>query len=331
MQYRTLGQTDLQVSVVAMGCWAIVGGFNWGPQDESDSLATIRAALDAGINFFDTAEMYGDGYSEELLAKVLPSRRAEVIIASKVSQQNLAAGQVQAACERSLRRLQTDYIDLYQIHWPNRDVPFEETLRALEDLRAAGKIRYIGVSNFGRQDMPAMLRAGRYESNQVPYNLLWRAIEFDIQPQCVEHRISILPYSPLMQGLLTGKFRSADEVPADRARTRHFSSVREFVRHGGPGCEPETFATIAAIQQICDDLNQPMAEVALAWLLAQPAVTSVIAGARTPQQMLTNARAAALTLSAETVRRLTAATDALKQQLGPDPDMWAPVDQSRYR
>jgi myo-inositol catabolism protein IolS len=332
MQYRTIGQTDLSVSVVAMGCWAIIGGFNWGPQDEAESLATIRAALNAGINFFDTAEGYGDGYSEQLIARALAGRRAGVIIASKVSQNHLAAAQVKEACERSLRNLATDYIDLYQIHWPSREIPSEETMRALEDLRAAGKIRHIGVSNFGKLDMPAMLRVGRYEANQLPYNLLWRAIEFDIQPQCVEHQISILPYSPLMQGLLTGKFQSVDDVPLDRARTKHYASQRtELSRHGGPGCETETFEAVHAIQAICDEMGRPMEQVALAWLLHQPAVTSVIAGARSPQQIEANAQAGDLMLPDDVVERLTQATDHLKALLGPDPDMWGAPDEARYR
>jgi aryl-alcohol dehydrogenase-like predicted oxidoreductase len=315
-----------------MGCWAIIGGFNWGPQDESDSLATIQAALDAGINFFDTAEGYGEGYSEQLVARALGRRRAQVVIASKVSQDHLAAAQVREACERSLRNLNTDYIDLYQIHWPSRSVPFEETMRALDDLRAAGKIRFIGVSNFGKQDMPDMLRAGRYESNQVPYNLLWRAVEFDIQPQCVEQHISILPYSPLMQGLLTGKFQSADDVPTDRARTKHYSSQRTpLSRHGGSGYEAETFAAVHAIQAICNEIHQPMEAVALAWLLHQPAVTSVVAGARSPQQVHSNAQAGDLILSDEIITRLNEATDPLKLLLGPDPDMWAPPTETRYR
>jgi myo-inositol catabolism protein IolS len=332
MQYRILGQTDLNVSVVAMGCWAVIGGFNWGPQDEADSLATFEAALNAGVNFFDTAEQYGDGASEQLVARGLGSHRKDVIIASKARQENLSDGKIKEACERSLRNLQTDYIDLYQIHWPSREVPFEETMRALEDLWTEGKIRYVGISNFGKQDMPDIIQHGRVESNQLPYNLLWRAIEFDIQPQCVEHNIGILPYSPLMQGLLTGKFRSAGDVPEDRARTRHYASTRSAdSRHGGPGFEAETFAAIDAIRDICEEIGQPMEQVALAWLLRQPAVTSVIAGARSAQQMYSNAKAGDLVLSDDVVSRLTAATDHLKALLGPDPDMWAAPDQSRYR
>jgi aryl-alcohol dehydrogenase-like predicted oxidoreductase len=331
MQYRKLGGTDLEVSAVALGCWAIIGGFNWGPQEKGESLDTIAAALEAGITFFDTAEGYGDGYSEQLVAEGLGSRRADVVIASKVSADHLAPDKLKEACERSLCNLNTDVIDLYQVHWPSREVPFDDSMRALEDLRDAGKIRYIGVSNFGPQDMREMRRVGRFESNQLPYNLLWRAIEYEIQPQCAEHNISILPYSPLMQGLLTGKFQNVADVPHDRRRTRHYSGSYELSRHGGPGYEDETFAAVDAIRVICREIDQPMTHVTLAWLLAQPAVTSVIAGARNRQQVKANAQAADLSLSPVILERLSSATAELKALLGPDPDMWSPRDESRYR
>jgi aryl-alcohol dehydrogenase-like predicted oxidoreductase len=214
---------------------------------------------------------------------------------------------------------------------PSREIPFADTYGALETLRDEGKIRTIGVSNFGNLDQPDMIAVGRFESNQLPYNLLWRAIEVEIQPQCVEHTISILPYSPLMQGLLTGKFKTAAEVPDDRARTRHYSHERALARHDSPGYETETFAAIDAIRDIAAELNQPMAHVSLAWLLHQPAVTSVIAGARNRQQMEENAVAAELTLSDEVVKRLSAATETLKSRFGADPDMWAATGKSRYR
>jgi aryl-alcohol dehydrogenase-like predicted oxidoreductase len=331
MQYRQLGQTDLQVSTIAMGCWAIVGDRTWGPQDEADSIATIQAAFDAGINFFDTAEGYGNGYSEQVLGKALASRRGETIIASKVSTSNLAPADVRAACERSLRNLDTDYIDLYQVHWPSREVPFADTMQVLLDLQKAGKIRHIGVSNFGVEDLPAMMAQGRIESNQLPYSLLWRTIEHGIRPLCVEHGISILPYSPLAQGLLTGKFSSADEVPEGRARTRLFSSMREQARHGETGAEAETFTALAEIRAISEKLGESMSRIALAWLLYQPGVTSVLAGARTPEQLLDNARAADVVLSDDTLTALDEATAPIKALMGANPDPWQPLERSRYR
>ncbi len=331
MQSRQLGNSSLMVSPIAIGFWGIVGGDYWGPQDESDTISAVSAALDAGINFFDTAEGYGNGYSEEMLGRALGGRRQEAIIASKVSEANLAPDDLRAACERSLKRLNTDVIDLYQVHWPSRAVPFEDSMSALQDLQREGKIRVIGVSNFGKLDMPDMLQHGRYDANQLPYSLLWRAIEFDIQTQCSEHNIGILPYSPLNQALLTGRYRNADEMPYSRARTRHFRPDRRDSRHGTAGYETETFAAVEAIREICADIGQEMVHVALAWLLHKLAVTSVLAGARNRQQVESNVIAGNLSLSAETMRRLDEATAELKAKFGPDPDMWGVGERSRYR
>ena len=244
MEYRKLGRTDMDVSVVALGCWALAGGFNWGPQDEADSVAAVHAALDADINFFDTAEGYGEGgTSEQILGKALPARRQDVVIATKVSSTHLVPADVHKACDASLKRLRTDIIDLYQIHWPSRTVPLADTLGALDELKDAGKIRAFGVSNFGPQDLGELLAISRPETNQLPYNLLWRAIEHDVQAMCTETEteaeigIGIICYCPILQGLLLGKFNSADEVPADRARTKHFSKDRPQTRHGQPGRE----------------------------------------------------------------------------------------------
>ncbi|MDX1682553.1 MAG: aldo/keto reductase [Phycisphaeraceae bacterium] len=331
MRYRTLGSTDLDVSVIAMGCWAIAGDNVWGPQDEADAVAGIRQCLDEGINFFDTAEAYGNGESEALLGRGLAGRRDEAIIATKVSSGHLAADDLQAACEASLQRLQTDVIDLYQIHWPSRDVPIEETCGALEELKEAGKIRAIGVSNFGPQDMSELLELGSVASNQVMYNLLTRAIEFEIQPQCAEHDISILCYSPIQQGLLAGKFDRPEDVPETRARTRHFSGDRPKARHGRPGCEEELFAAVDRISVIADDLGRPMAELALAWCLHQPAVASAIVGVRNPDQARRNARAGDLELDDATLDALDEATRAVKEALGPNADLWQPAEESRIR
>ena len=322
MEFRKLGRTDIKVSVIGMGCWAIVGDIYWGPQDEKDSVMTIKAALDAGINFFDTAEAYGDGYSELLLGKALAGCRDKVIIASKVSGSHLSANDVQKACEDSLKRLKTDYIDLYQVHWPSQSIPLEETIDALKKLQKQGRVRAIGVSNFGVEDLPAFLALGDCQSNQLPYSLLWRAIEYRIRQNCIENRVGILCYSPLAQGLLTGKFASADDVPEGRARSRHFSKNRAQARHNEMGCESETFAAIDKIRSICEEIHEPMTKVALAWLLKQSGVTSVLVGARKPEQIKQNAQAGDLKLQGGIVNRLTEATDNLKKQLGENPDMW---------
>lgn len=307
---------------MGMGCWAIVGDSTWGPQDAAATEAAIKAALDAGVNFFDTAEAYGDGFSEEILGRMFAGMREEVIIASKASPSHHAPAALRASCEASLRRLRTDYLDLYQLHWPSREVPFADTWETLMALVQEGKVRAAGVSNFGRQDLTKLLACGVPASNQLCYNMLFRAIEFEIQPLCVEHGISILCYSPLMQGLLTGKFSHADEVPEGRARTRHFSKDRPQARHSEEGAEEETFTAIRRVRAISDRLGLPMADVALAWLLAQPAVATVIAGMRNAEQAKENARAADLELPADVVAELSEVTQALRDKLGPNADMW---------
>jgi aryl-alcohol dehydrogenase-like predicted oxidoreductase len=319
---RELGRTDIQVSVICQGCWSIVGGFNWGPQDREDSVAAIRTAFDSGINFFDTATAYGDGLSETMLGEVLGDHRHEIVLATKVRRSDLAPADVRASCEGSLRRLRTDYIDLLQIHWPSREVPLADSLAEMDKLRQEGKIRAIGVSNFGRGFLEPAVDSGDIQANQIAYNLLFRGCEEHVQPTCDAHDISLLCYSPILQGILAGKFASADEVPEDRARTRHFSGDRPQAKHGESGCEAEMFAAVDHIARICDDLGEPMAHVALAWLLAQPAVTSVLAGARNAAQAADNAAAGDLVLDESTVAAVSDATEPVKNALGESIDMW---------
>ena len=324
MNFRKLGSTDIEVSTIGMGCWAIVGGLNWGRQDKADSLAALREAYDAGITFFDTAEMYGEGYSEQLIAEALSDVRDRIIIGSKVIPQHFAPDELRKACERSLKNLRTDYLDLYQLHWANRDIPVDEPLEVLESLKEEGKIRSYGVSNFGPRDMDASLNSGfTISSNQVAYSLLFRAIEFEITQRCVTHGVSILCYSPLLHGLLSGKFTSIDQVPEDRARTRHFDSEKwPQARHGEAGTEDLLMNTIDQLRPIADELGLSMANVALAWLQQQPGVTSVIMGARRPGQASRNARAAGVELPEEAISRLNDLSQPLKDRLGPNADMW---------
>jgi aryl-alcohol dehydrogenase-like predicted oxidoreductase len=331
MEYRVLGQTGMRVSTLALGCWAFAGDANWGAQDDAASIATVHAALDAGVNLFDTAEAYGDGHSEEVVGRALVGKRAQALIATKASADHLAPAALVAACERSLRRLQTDTIDLYQIHWPSRSVPLAETMAALRTLVQQGKVRAVGVCNFGLLDMDDLAAAGGAVSNQLPYSLVWRAIEDAIQPRCRAMGMGVLCYQPLMQGLLTGKFASAAEVPAGRARTRHFGSAHTGTRHGEAGCEEETFSAIAGVREIAAQLGQPMANVSLAWVLQQPGVSTALVGARTPEQVQQNVAATALTLAPETLAALAAATATLKRALGPNPDPYQGGASGRFR
>lgn len=324
MEYRKIGTTDVEASVVSLGGWAIATDKTWGHQAEGDSIATIHAALDLGINYFDTAEGYGKGESEVVLGKALAGRRQQVLIVTKieVDLEYVPGDEVIRRCEASLRRLNTDYIDIYRIHWPSRITPLDDTIAAMEKLRQQGKVRYLGLANFGARDIDDVLSLTYAGSNEFAYNLLFRAIEVEILPTCIEHSISIIAYSPLAQGLLTGKFSSADEVPENRARTRHFSRARRQTVHGQPGHEAAVFAAVERIRHICRELDHPMAAVALAWLLHQPGVTSVLAGARHPDQVRENARAADIKLAPNVVAALCQATEELKQAMGSNPDMW---------
>jgi aryl-alcohol dehydrogenase-like predicted oxidoreductase len=192
----------------------------------------------------------------------------------------------------------------------------------MERLQREGKVRAIGVSNFGVIDLPELLKSGRPTSNQLPYSLLFRAIEFGVQQLCVENDISILAYSPLMHGLLAGKFETLDDMPVTRARTRHFSPRWPHIRHKEPGCEAETNAALRAIRRISQDAGLSMTHLALAWVLHQPGVTAAITGMRRPQQARDSALAADITLSDDILRQLDEATRPVKEALGPNLDMW---------
>ena len=329
MEYHRLGQTDMHVSVMALGCWPFAGGAVWGQQDDDESVATVHAALDAGINFFDTAEGYENGHSERVLGRGLKGRRQEAIIATKVSASHLAKADVIKACEQSLANLQTDYIDLYQIHWPNWQVPLKETVEALQQLKQQGKVRAIGVSNFGVQDLGEMVTLSECTTDQLPYSLLWRVIEREIQPLCLQQQVGLICYSPLMQGLLTGRYATADDVPAGLARIRLYGGNRPMAQHGESGCEAEVFTALQAIRRIADGLGQPMATVALAWVKQQPGVTSFLVGARKPEELQWNLPVLDLTLPADVVAALNHATEPVKAQLGNNPDMWMSTSRMR--
>ncbi len=331
MDYRTLGNSDLRVSRLAFGCWGITSDFHWGERDEQASVDAIEAALDAGVNFFDTAEVYGDGRSEELLGQVLSRRRDQVVIASKIHPRSMRPDQVAEACERSLRRLNTDYLDLLQTHWTDPQVPIAETWEALLKLKEQGKVRHVGVCNAGTSDLADVCALQAPVSNQLPYNLLWRAIEDAILPACRERNISVLAYSPLMHGLLADKYRSAAEVPDGRARSRHFSGKRPLARHGEPGCEAETFAAIERIRAIAREAGRPMADLALNWVATQPGVDCVIVGVANAAQLAENVRFLERGLEPDLREALTRATDDLRRALGPNPDMWQTASESRYR
>ncbi len=230
-----------------------------------------------------------------------------------------------------MKRLGTDVIDLYQVHWPFRHIAFEEAQAELERLREEGKIRHIGVSNFGQKDLESWMASGSCVSDQLGYNLLFRAIEFQILSACGRHNVGVLAYMPLMQGLLADRWKTPEEVPEKRRRTRHFAATRSGVRHQQAGCETLTFKTLDAIREVCHRCGQPMEVIALAWLINQPNVASAIIGARKPEQLKRNLAALDLALTSEVRDELGRITAPLKDLLGANADMWEPADKTRIQ
>jgi aryl-alcohol dehydrogenase-like predicted oxidoreductase len=334
MEKRLCSDSGIALSVLGIGCWSFGGGGDdyWGPQDERDAADAVSAALDDGITYFDTAEMYNDGRSEESLGRALRGQRQKAIIGSKVSPANTAPAVLREHCEASLRRLGVDAIDIYMVHWPITDHSVEDAFSTLMALRDEGKVRAIGVSNHGvRQLTEAVSTGAPIVVNQLCYNLLSRAIEAEILPLCRQRNIGVIGYMPLQQGLLTGKYRSAEEVPWIRMRTRHFQGTRRGARHGEPGAEAEIFAALDGMRDLAAELHIPMGQLALAWALARPGITCVLAGARTAAQVADNAAAARLALSPEVISQLDALTDPVLNKLGSNADYWESSDNSRIR
>jgi aryl-alcohol dehydrogenase-like predicted oxidoreductase len=301
LETRRIG--SLEVSVVGLGC----NNFGW-RIDADASAAAVHAALDAGINFFDTADIYGAGASEEFLGLALGPRRGEVLIASKfgmkMDEQRRGARPeyVRRAVEDSLRRLATDRIDLYQLHQPDLEVPIVETLGALDDLVRAGKVREIGASNFSGDQLraaeAAVLKGGaRFVSVQNQYSLVHREPEADVLPECVRANIAFLPFFPLANGLLTGKYRRGQPLP-EGSRARDGFGPKVFT--------DANLSLVESLAQFAAAHGHTMLELAVSWLAAQPAVASVIAGAKSPQQVKTNASAAGWRLTAEDLAAIEA-------------------------
>ncbi|MHC5671396.1 aldo/keto reductase [Nostoc sp.] len=317
MEKRALGTTEVKITPILMGTWQ-AGKKMWVGVEDADSIKTIRAGFEAGITTIDTAEVYGEGHSERIVAEALSDVRDRVEYATKVFANHLKYEQVIEACDRSLANLKTDYIDLYQIHWPSgafnsEIVPIEETMSALNLLKKQGKIRAIGVSNFSHTQLAEAANYGRIDSLQPPYSLFWRQVEQDALPYCIENNISILAYSPLAQGLLTGKFALGHQFdPADnRAKNKLFEG-ENFER---------AQQALQQLRPIALDHNCTLAQLALAWLIAQPQANA-IAGARYPEQALDNALAAQIQISAVHLAEIDAIGRSLTDHLDNSQIMW---------
>ncbi len=314
MKYVKLGDSGIEVSTVGFGCWQF-SAQGWKGVTEESSVAAVGAALDSGISLFDTAEGYGEGASEEVLGRALRGRRKEAVIATKVSHNHLMPDDLARSLDASLKRLGTDYVDLYQVHWPTRRTPIEETMGGMLRAKEQGKIRAIGVSNFSRAQLEEALKYGRVDSLQPPYSLFWRFVEKDALPLCVERNIAVLCYAPLAQGLLAGKFHADTPLETGTARSRNylFTNRKLYVR----ACE-----IAERIGRVAEKHAATTAQVAFAWLLAQEGVTSVLAGTRTPEHIRDSARAADVELSEEEIAQINVWGHELTDNMGSPRSMW---------
>ena len=322
MEYITLRGTDIQVSRLSLGTWPFSGIKLWGATDEREAIAVIHQAMDQGINTFDTAARYGDGESERILCKALKDRRSKAVVGSKVHTAFLGYQDVIAQCDATLKRLETDYLDLYQIHWPNPSIPLEETLGAFEDLKKAGKIRAVSVCNFGPQCLE-QAKGHDLVLNQLPWSLVWRVIENNNTLEATRQTdIPIWTYCALGQGLLTGKYQSVEEVPLNRRANRMYSSQWGQGRHTDNGFEVGIFALLAELRKLCREADCTMPQLALGFLKAQPAVGSILVGARTGAQLEENLRAYESILPADVLARAEQLSAPLKAQMGTNADLF---------
>jgi aryl-alcohol dehydrogenase-like predicted oxidoreductase len=308
VERRQLGTTDLELSVVGLGTW--VFGGRWGGADDADSTAACHAAIDAGINWIDTADVYGQGRAEQIVGKVVRERSDAVIVATKggvaweVGEGGLsiwreASGEyLRHALERSLRALGLDHVDLYQVHWPVAGVDPSDTFGSLLELQQAGKIRHIGVSNYAVDDLEAAAAVAPIASYQPGYHLMRREVEAAELPWCAQHKVGVIAYGPLAHGLLTGKMDATTRFPENdwRASSEFFTD----------DAFPERVQVVRELQQLAAERPGGVAELAVMWVLRRPEVTAAIIGARNAQQAHANAALAGAPLTDEEARAIDA-------------------------
>lgn len=313
MEYRQIGKTELKLSTITFGAWA-AGGWMWGGTEQQSAIEAIRSSIDLGVTSIDTAPVYGQGTSEEIVGEALKGiPRDKIQILTKYgmrwddtrgklafkSQKNNGdpidlyryAGKesVVRECEDSLRRLRTDYIDLYQIHWPDVTTPVNETMQAVEQLIRQGKVRFAGVCNYNAQLMAEAEQTLSLVSNQVPYSMVKREIEKEVVPYCIEHHKAILAYSPLERGLLTGKMKPGHPFSPGDHRADLFFFKDENLRR--------TNAFLEKIKPLAKEKNATLAQLVIRWTIDQPGITIALVGARNQQQAVENARAIDIKLS----------------------------------
>ncbi|MEZ6049216.1 MAG: aldo/keto reductase [Planctomycetaceae bacterium] len=300
--YRQLGRTGLKVSPICLGTMMFGG-----PTSEADSISIVHEAIDLGINFIDTADMYSVGQSEIVVGKALKEKRDSIVLATKAGQKmgeavhdkGSSRKHLMYALDASLQRLGTDYIDLYYIHVPDYETPMEETLRTLDDMVRSGKVRYIACSNFRTWKLAeATLLSTQFNLNRICcvqplYNIVNRDIEVDLLPYCEANGLGVVSYSPLARGILTGKYQPGGAIPEGSRASRNDARMKQAE------WREESLEVAAALKKYCDDKGISCSQFALAWVLANPIMTSVIIGPRTREQFADNIDSLKITITAE--------------------------------
>lgn len=288
MEYRPFGQTGIEVSAIGVGCWEIGGGY--GSIEEQEFSAAVHTALDLGITCFDTAEAYGFGASERSLAKALGDRRKDAVIVTKFgigykeapNYRDSSRERVMVSIEKSLKNLNTDYVDVYMVHWPDLNTPFEETMRALDDIVQQGKARAIGISNFRREQIEASMTARRVDVAQYCWNMFDRRMDQEILPYCREHSMGVMAYGSLAYGLLTGTFRA--DMTFDegdwRARQGRMGGINLFQTMFGPAHFPNNIKAVEELKGLAAGYDKSLPQFALRWTLSHPAVSTALVGCR---------------------------------------------------
>jgi len=348
MEYRILGESNLSLSVIGMGCWSFGGGSYWGPADQTAIEKVVLTALDEGINYFDTAESYNEGESERSLGKALRGHRTQAIIGTKISPSHTKSPlEIEGHCKESLRRLSTDYIDLYMLHWPlnplsiahfSRDQhvetvpPIEEVFHTFQKLQRKGYIRYFGISNHGVHQMQELLDASiPIVANELPYNLVSRAIEKDILPFCKQHKIGVIGYMALQQGLLTGQYRDFSKIPPSQAHSRHFHHSRGKTesRHGENGAEEAILELLKKMGQLARELGTSLTTLSLKWAIDEEQIACTLVGCRSVDKLHENIQASSFYLPKEAHRLLTRWSEPVLETLGFSADYYESREKSR--
>jgi aryl-alcohol dehydrogenase-like predicted oxidoreductase len=348
MSNNETAAANLPLSRIGIGCWAFGGGAYWGDQNQKDVDAVVHAAIDMGLNVFDTARMYNDGASEVSLGKALKGCRGKAFVVSKVSPAKAYRTALREECEASLRNLGMDYLDMYMMHWPINPLGLKhftgdaaiianppssaEAFETLMALKKEGKIRSIGVSNYGICQMrEAISLCPDIAVNEMPYNIISRAIEAEIMPFCAEHKVAIISSMTLQQGVLAGIYKTAADVPSHQAHSRHFAQERGkgTSRHYEAGAEDEVFETVGVLRELSAGLGISVAQLSIAWVLANPAIACALVGSRNTAELTDNVKTLHIKLSAEVKAKIDTVSLKVLEKLGNNPDYYENSKESR--